>query len=403
MGNIETVEEIPVGNTLGLDGVDKSIIKTATVTDTLDGYPFKTMSFSVAPVVQISLVPKNPSDLPKFSEGIKKFIKSDPCLQYRLSEEGEHILAGAGELHLDVAVTQLREDFLKNVDFRTSDPIVPYCETVVGTSSITCLSKSPNHHNRLFCRAEPMGEELTTQLEDGNLPKDPKLMARQLIDNHGWGEEARKVWCTMPEVKPTNMWVDQTKGIAYLLEIKDHVKAGYAWTAGSGVMSEEPMRGVRINMDDVTLHADSIHRGGGQILPTVRRVVYACMLTAQPRLMEPIYKLEVQAPRMCVGSIYSTVSQRGGQITNEEVNEHNPLCGLSGLLPVARSFGFIQELRGVTSGQAFAQYSFSHWSVINSDPLENDSDAHKLVKSIRKRKGLGSIEIPPLGNYLDKL
>eukprot|EP00732_Lithocolla_globosa_P005166 Lithocolla_globosa_v1_NODE_5179_length_1287_cov_991.611201.p1 type:complete len:164 gc:universal NODE_5179_length_1287_cov_991.611201:812-321(-) len=163
------------------------------------------------------------------------------------------------------------------------------------------------------------------------------------------------------------------------------------------------MRGVRINMEDVTLHADAIHRGGGQILPTTRRVVYACMLTAQPRLMEPIYKLEVQAPRSVVGSIYSTVSQRGGSITNEESNEHNPLCSLQGLLPVARSFGFIQDLRGVTSGQAFAQYTFSHWSVINSDPLEAGSEGQKLVHSIRKRKNLSSIEIPAIGNYLDKL
>ena len=59
-------------------------------------------------------------------------------------------------------------------------------------------------------------------------------------------------------------------------------------------MCEENMRGVRFNVHDVTLHADAIHRGGGQIIPTTRRVLYACVLTASPRLMEPIYLVEIQ-------------------------------------------------------------------------------------------------------------
>ena len=54
------------------------------------------------------------------------------------------------------------------------------------------------------------------------------------------------------------------------------------------------MRAVRFNIYDVTLHTDAIHRGGGQIIPTARRVLYACALTAQPRLMEPVYLVEIQ-------------------------------------------------------------------------------------------------------------
>lgn len=57
------------------------------------------------------------------------------------------------------------------------------------------------------------------------------------------------------------------------------------------------MRGVRFDVHDVTLHADAIHRGGGQIIPTARRCLYACVLTAQPRLMEPIYLVEIQVRR----------------------------------------------------------------------------------------------------------
>lgn len=60
------------------------------------------------------------------------------------------------------------------------------------------------------------------------------------------------------------------------------------------MLCEENMRGVRFNIHDVTLHADAIHRGGGQIIPTTRRVLYACQLTASPRLMEPVYLVEIQ-------------------------------------------------------------------------------------------------------------
>ena len=64
------------------------------------------------------------------------------------------------------------------------------------------------------------------------------------------------------------------------------------------MLCEENMRGVRFNIHDVTLHADAIHRGGGQIIPTTRRVLYACVLTAQPRLMEPIYLVEIQVSKL---------------------------------------------------------------------------------------------------------
>jgi len=62
------------------------------------------------------------------------------------------------------------------------------------------------------------------------------------------------------------------------------------------VLAEENMRGVVVEICDVVLHADAIHRGGGQIIPTARRASYAAVLTAEPRMCEPIYLVEIQAP-----------------------------------------------------------------------------------------------------------
>lgn len=83
-------------------------------------------------------------------------------------------------------------------------------------------------------------------------------------------------------------------------------------------MTDENMRGIRFNVEDVTLHADAIHRGGGQIIPTARRVFYACELTAQPRFQEPIFLVEIQSPDDAVGGIYQCMSQRRGIVISEE-------------------------------------------------------------------------------------
>merc|ERR1712153_13080 len=135
-----------------------------------------------------------------------------------------------------------------------------------------------------------------------------------------------------------------------------------------GVLCEEPMRGCRFDLYDVTLHADAIHRGGGQIMPTARRCFYACMLTATPTLLEPIFLVNITAPEGALGGIYSTMN----------------------------------KLREATSGQAFPQCIFDHWEEMNGDALDEDDKLGELVRSIRKRKKL-SDDVPPLDRYMGKL
>ncbi|GMS97250.1 hypothetical protein PENTCL1PPCAC_19425, partial [Pristionchus entomophagus] len=121
--------------------------------------------------------------------------------------------------------------------------------------------------------------------------------------------EARKIWCFGPDVTGPNILVDVTKGLQYLNEVKDAVVAGFQWATRDGVLCEENMRGIRFNMHDVTLFSDAIHRGSGQIIPTIRRVLYASVLTAKPRLLEPIYLVEIQCPKQAVGGIYGVLNR----------------------------------------------------------------------------------------------
>ena len=90
------------------------------------------------------------------------------------------------------------------------------------------------------------------------------------------------------------------------------MEAAFQWASKEGVLCGENWRNIRINIVDVSLHADAIHRGGGQIIPTARRVYYAAELTANPRLQEPIFLCEIQAPVDVVGGIYHTLAARRG-------------------------------------------------------------------------------------------
>ena len=167
-------------------------------------------------------------------------------------------------------------------------------------------------------------------------------------------------------------------------------------------MCDENMRGVRFEIHDVTLHADAIHRGGGQIIPTARRVLYACELTAEPSFQEPIFLCEIQTPDDVVGGIYQTLTQRRGIVNSEEPIPGTPLVNMKAFLPVGESFGFTQALRAATSGRAFPQCVFSHWEPMSGNPMEAGSKCNELVESIRKRKGLKP-GIPALENFVDKL
>jgi elongation factor 2 len=187
-----------------------------------------------------------------------------------------------------------------------------------------------------------------------------------------------------------------------LNEIKDSVKSGFDWASKEGVLCDENMRGIRFDLHDVTLHADAIHRGGGQLIPTARRVLYACVLTASPRLLEPVYLVEVQCPETAMGGIYSVLNRKRGHVFAEEQTPGTPMFQVKAYLPVNESFGFDSELRAATSGQAFPQCCFDHWQTIVQDPLEEGNIANKIVLGTRKRKGL-SEELPPLDRFLDKL
>jgi len=405
----EPIDDVPCGNICGLVGVDQFLVKTGTLTTYENAHNMKQMKFSVSPVVRVAVEPKDPQHLPKLVEGLKRLAKSDPMVLTLTEESGEHIVAGAGELHLEICLKDLEEDHAC-IPLKKSDPVVSYRETVSAESSQTCLSKSPNKHNRLFMTAVNMPDGLPEDIDNGDVTSrdDFKIRGRYLADKYDYDVgEARKIWCFGPEGTGPNIIIDASKGVQYLNEIKDSVVAGFQWASKEGVLCDENMRGCRFNIHDVTLHADAIHRGGGQIIPTARRCFYACVLTAEPRLMEPVYLVEIQCPQESTGGIYSCLNRRRGHIFEENQVAGTPMVYVKAYLPVNESFGFTADLRSQTQGKAFPQCVFDHWQMIADDPLDESNSAkatssYNIVTNTRKRKGLNE-GVPSLDKFLDKM
>merc|ERR1712178_571312 len=303
----------------------------------------------------------------------------------------------------EICLKDLREEYAQ-CDFVMADPVVSYRETVTQESSQTCLAKSPNKPNRLYLVAEPMAEELTKDIEEGKAgPKaDVKERTKLMNDKFSWdAAEATKIWAWGPETEGANLVVDKTVGVQYLLEIKEHVNSAWQWITKEGPLCEENMRGVRMNLVDVTMHADAFHRGAGQIAPPMRRCSFAALMTGNPTLQEPVFLVEITVPQDAMSGVYSCMNMRRGCIFEENQREGTPLMQVKAYLPVAESFGFVAALRQQTSGQAFPQCVFDHWENLPGNAME-EGKIQDLVLATRKRKNL-KVEMPKLADYLDKL
>eukprot|EP01119_Soliformovum_irregulare_P001411 TRINITY_DN1111_c0_g1_i1.p1 TRINITY_DN1111_c0_g1~~TRINITY_DN1111_c0_g1_i1.p1 ORF type:complete len:816 (+),score=194.73 TRINITY_DN1111_c0_g1_i1:93-2540(+) len=399
-GNFLEIPSIPAGSTCAIFGIQSFMSKTSTLTSEEHSFPMETSLFTLSSAVKIAVTCLTPGDMPRLIEVLKQLSKSDPLIHVTMEETGEIVISGVNELHLQVTIRDLEQD--AGIELVVSSPIVSYRETVIEESDRMCMAMSPNKHNRVYVTAAPMASELVDAIDAGKIVMDDvDIRGQKLVQEFGWDlADTKKIWSFGPNANGPNVMVDITHGVNYLEEIKDSVCAAYQWASNEGVLAGENMRGIRFNIHDVVLHSDAIHRGGGQIIPTSRRALYAAQLTAHPRLMEPIYKVVIQCPMKVLGEVYSTIVMKRGIIIDEVPRIGTPLTMVTSYLPVKDSFGFVSELRSRTSGQAFPEMGFSHWKVMEGDPLMEGDEQFQIVEDIRKRKGMSA---PMLNRYLDTL
>ncbi|KAA0161236.1 hypothetical protein FNF28_05115 [Cafeteria roenbergensis] len=321
--------------------------------------------------------PRTRPTSPKLVEGLRRLAKSDPMVVIETDEEsGENIIAGAGELHLEICLKDLQEDFMKGAPIGNTMPI-----------------------------------ELQEEIEAGTVAantKDTKERAKYLIDTYGSTfSDPDQVGPKPPlGLRPGHHWRQHAarRHQRRAVPARDQGVRERRLPVGhqERPLCDEAVRGVVFRLLDVTLHADSIHRGMGQIMPTARRVCFACIYTAAPTLMEPMFLADISVPASETGGVYSTLSTRRGIVVDEAPVEGTPMTNMKAHLPVVESFGFDKALRAATGGQAFPQCAFDHWAIMTGDPFDTSSKVGELISTIRKRKG-DKPSIPPLSNYEDKM
>jgi len=324
----------------------------------------------------------------------------------KVEESGEHILLGTGEIYLDCILHDLRKMYAE-IEVKVADPVVTFCETVVETSYLKCFSETPNKKNRLTMISEPLEKGIAEDIENGtvSLKMERSKLTSFFTSKYEWDLLAvRSMWAFGPDINGPNILIDDTLpgevDKSALLTVKDSIVQGFQWATREGPLCEEPIRNVKFRILHSSIASDPIQRGGGQIIPTARRVAYSAFLMATPRLMEPVYYVEIQAPADCVSAIYTVLARRRGHVTQDLPKPGTPLYSIKAFIPVIDSFGFETDLRAHTQGQAFCLSVFDHWQIVPGDPLDKTIVLNPLEPSppphlarefmikTRRRKGL---------------
>ncbi len=373
------VDEAVAGNIVALVGLHE-VYAGETVSEG-EIEPFEKIKHYSVPVITKSIEAKNPRDLVKLIEVMRKISKEDPTLKVEINHEtGEHLLSGMGELHLEIIEYKIKVEH--GVDIVTSPPIVVYHETILEDGP-ELEGKSPNKHNKFKLQVSPLEASVTKALDEGEIEERTKgkELQEKLIKLGLPRDESKNVMA----IKESNIFLDMTKGVQGLMDIKELLIDAFEEAVSQGPLAKEKCTGVKVMLTDAAIHVDPAHRGPTQLYPAIKRPIYAGMLQAKCVLLEPKQTLVVTAPQDYLSGIINQVQGRRGQVG--EIKQEGETVTVYGKVPVSEMFGFSNEIRSATQGRASWYYDYAGYEKMPSE-LQN-----RTVISIRKRKG--EPETPP--------
>lgn len=369
-------DKVPAGNIVAITGARNAVAGETISEPGRKIKAFEGLEHISEPVVTVAVEAKNTKDLPKLIEVLRQVGKEDPTVRIQINEEtGEHLIAGMGELHLEIITYRINE---KGVEIETSPPIVVYRETIAGKAG-PVEGKSPNKHNRFYIEIEPLNAELFQALQEGKIKEGRVKGKEDVATFQEYGlekDEARKVW----DVYERSLFINLTRGIQHLDEIKELLLEGFESALDDGPIARERVMGIKIKLMDAKIHEDAVHRGPAQVLPAIRKAVYGAIMSAQPTLLEPLQKVFINTPQDYMGSATREVQNRRGQIA--DMQQEGDMMTLESKVPVAEMFGFAGDIRSATEGRCL-------WSTENAGFERLPGELQKqIIRQIRDRKGL---------------
>ncbi|KAH3684108.1 hypothetical protein WICPIJ_004904 [Wickerhamomyces pijperi] len=416
------------GNVVLLDGVT-SVSKTATIyrvndplldeEDECELAVIKPLDFlGSKPVFKIVIEPRVPSELPKLLEGLRKINRVYPGVEIKVEESGEHVIFGYGELYLDCVLYDLRQ--FTQIDIKISDPITKFVESVNEPSMVRIPMKSANGENEITVVAEPMEQELTTDIETGKF-RFSELSARQLAKTlrteYKWDSLAAR---SIIAYQSTNVLLNDTipeqTNIDLIQQLSPLITQAFQYTITEGPLTNEPIHSTKFKIIELKISDDPLLRSPGQLIPMIRRACHVAMLISSPRLLEPYYTNEIITPVASKKLITKIIEKRRGIITDSKPIPATNLTRLQTSLPIIDSVGFETDVRTSTQGEAMVSSIFDNlWRYVPGDPLDSeiilsklkpaqgDGMARDFTMKTRKRKGMSSVTVgsgPSVKDYL---
>ncbi|HSV49701.1 MAG TPA: hypothetical protein VLH35_05245, partial [Candidatus Acidoferrales bacterium] len=236
------------------------------------------------------------------------------------------------------------------------------CATKDGT---VALARSPNKQNSFWVQIEPEQEHGTFVDEGRGTPIS--------FDEH------------------RNVLVDYNRKTEQLTpEVLQAIIAGFEYACHAGPLCGEPMRQVMVNLIHLELSPDVV--GDSEVMRGVGKAIFGSFLTANPTLLEPVYRIIITVASEHVGDCSRILQTKRGKVINFE--QKGLLTQITGYIPVAETFGFSKELRSATSGRAVWQSLFDHWEKVPQ------KQALEVVTELRKRKGL-AVDVPKPEKFME--
>jgi elongation factor 2 len=384
------IDRVPAGNIGAISGLPSLHVGETIAEEGEEVHSFEGLRYVSDPVVTVAVEPEDVKDLPLFDKVMHKLTTEDPNLHFIMNKEsGEFLLSGMGELHLEITAYRMQEAGLK---VKLSKPIVIFRETISHDyKGPAIMGKSPNKHNKLWITIEKLSDEVIEAIKSDKISDMQSRDERtKILRSLGWPTDEAKGAVAVEE---NCILCNRIRGRQYVEEIIDHIKTGFREAVHTSPLAKEPAYGLKINLEDITLHEDPVHRGPAQAIPMTWRPIYCAILLSDPKLLEPLMSFECKVPSEYVSAVITMLNKRRGKIL--DMPSEDDIITVKAEMPISESFGIADELRGSTSGRAFWATQFSRWAYV---PEQMQAEN---IKKIRERRGLPLVPPPP-EEYFEK-
>ncbi len=313
----QQVESLQAGDIAALVGF-KDIKTGDTLCDEKHPIVLESMDFP-EPVIGLAIEPKTQADVDRLGMGLAKLAEEDPTFQVRTDEDsGQTIISGMGELHLDILIDRLKREF--KVEVNQGAPQVSYKESISGEVK----------HREVY-KKQSGGRGKFADIVVTIGPGDPE--------------------------KPGLIFVNEVKGGNVPREYIPNVEKGFKQSMANGVLAGYPIDNLKVTLTDGSYHA--VDSDGLSYELCAKMAYRAALPMANPELLEPIMKLEVLTPETNMGDVVADLNRRRGLI--EGMDDKNGSKVIKAKVPLSEMFGYVTQLRTITSGRATSTMEFSHY------------------------------------------